>query len=68
MIAAEKDKAVAEIEAEKILIAAQAEAEANRIIAESLTPELIEQQKLAKWNGVLPQIVSDSTIIKDYMG
>jgi regulator of protease activity HflC (stomatin/prohibitin superfamily) len=67
MIAAEKDKAVAEIEAEKIRIAAQAEAEANRVVSQSLTPELIEQQKLAKWNGILPQIVSDSTIIKDYM-
>ena len=67
MIAAEKDKAVAEIEAEKVRIAAQAEAEANKVVAQSLTPELIEQQKLTKWNGVLPQIVSDSTIIKDYM-
>lgn len=67
MIAAERDKSVAEVEAEKIRIAAQAEAEANRVISQSLTPELIEQQKLAKWNGTLPQIVSDSTIIKDFV-
>jgi regulator of protease activity HflC (stomatin/prohibitin superfamily) len=67
MIAAERDKAVAEVEAEKIRIAAQAEAEANRVVSASLTPELIEQQKLAKWNGILPQIVSDSTIIKDFV-
>jgi regulator of protease activity HflC (stomatin/prohibitin superfamily) len=67
MIAAERDKAVAEVEAEKIRIAAQAEAEANRVVSASLTPELIEQQKLDKWNGTLPQIVSDSTIIKDFV-
>jgi regulator of protease activity HflC (stomatin/prohibitin superfamily) len=66
LINANKDKEVAEIEAEKILIAAEAEAEANRKISESLTEELIEQQKLDKWNGELPQIVSDGTIIKDF--
>ncbi len=67
MIAAERDKAVAEVEAEKIRIAAQAEAEANRVISQSLTPTLIEQQKITKWDGTLPQIVSDSTIIKDFV-
>ena len=66
-INAQKDKEVAEIEAEKVLIAAEAEAAANRKIAESLSEVLIMQQKLEKWNGVLPQIVSDSTIIKDFM-
>ena len=65
-INANKDKEVAQIEAEKILIAAKAEAEANRKIAESLSDVLIQQQKLEKWNGELPQIVSDSTIIKDF--
>ena len=66
-INAQKDKEVAEIEAEKILIAAQAEAEANRKIAESLSEVLIEMQKLEKWDGKLPEIISDSTIIKDFM-
>lgn len=65
-INAEKDKKVAEIEAEKIRIKAEAEAEANRKVAKSLTDELIQQEKIAKWNGELPQIVSDSTIIKDF--
>lgn len=65
-INAEKDKKVAEIEAEKIRIKAEAEAEANRKVAKSLTDELIQQEKIAKWNGELPQIVNDSTIIKDF--
>ena len=66
-INAQKDKEVAEIEAEKILIAAEAEAAANRKIAESLSEVLIQMQKLEKWDGKLPEIVSDSTIIKDFM-
>lgn len=66
-INAQKDKEVAEIEAEKVLIAAEAEAAANRKIAESLSEVLIQMQKLEKWDGKLPEIVSDSTIIKDFM-
>ena len=66
-INAQKDKEVAEIEAEKVLIAAEAEAAANRKIAESLSEVLIEMQKLEKWDGKLPEIISDSTIIKDFM-
>jgi regulator of protease activity HflC (stomatin/prohibitin superfamily) len=66
LVNANKDKQVAEIEAEKLLIAAEAEAAANKKISNSLTVNLIQQQKLEKWNGELPQIVSDSTIIKDF--
>lgn len=65
-INANKDKEVAAIEAEKVKIAAEAQAEANKKLAESMTPELIDKQKLEKWDGKLPQIVSDSTIIKDF--
>lgn len=39
---AETDKVIAESEAQVKVIEAQAEADANRIIAESITPELIE--------------------------
>ena len=66
LINANKDKKVAEIEAEKLLIAAEAEAAANKKVANSLSDALIQQQKLEKWNGQLPQIVSDGTIIKDF--
>ena len=55
----------AEADAKAKLIAAQAEADANRIITESLTPEVLRQQYLDKWNGVLPSTVagSDTSII-----
>lgn len=55
-IQAEQAKIDAEGKAEAIKIKAEAEAEANRKIAESLTPELIEKQKIDKWNGEVPKI------------
>lgn len=42
--------------AEATRIKADAEAEANKKIAESLTPELIEKQKIDKWNGDVPKV------------
>lgn len=68
LINAQAEKEVAEIHAEQIMIAAEAEAEANKKISESLTEALIAKQKLETWDGVLPQIVSDGTIIKDFVG
>lgn len=65
-----KVTAAAEAEAEAIKIRAQAEAEANRIIAQSLTPDLIEYNRVQKWDGANPKIVSgtNSAIIVDSTG
>ena len=71
---AEKEKEVAQINAEKAkieaqgkadaeLIKANAEAEANKKIAESLTDKLIEKSKYDKWNGELPYIEGNTTPI-----
>lgn len=59
--------AQAQAEAEAIKIKAEAEAEANRILAASITPELIEYNRVQKWDGANPKIVSgsDSAIIVD---
>lgn len=73
-VEATRDKEVAEINAEKTkieaqgkadakLIEANAEAEANKKIAESLTDKLIEKIKYDKWNGELPYIEGASTPI-----
>ena len=62
-IQAEKDKEVAQINAEALLITAEAEAAANKVIAASLTKELIEQQKYEKWNGALPTVSGSDSII-----
>ena len=42
---AETDKVVAQSKADVALIAAQAEAEANRVISDSITPELIQMKE-----------------------
>lgn len=61
-INAEKAKIRAEGEAEAVRIQAEAQAEANEMIAESLTPELIEQQKITKWNGDVPRVYGGDSL------
>lgn len=64
---ANQEKEAAQINAEAKLIEAQAQADANRLISQSLTPELIRQQMYDKWNGKLPtvQAGNDSSVIVD---
>ncbi len=64
-INAEKAKIKAEGEAEAAKIKAEAEAEANKKIAESLTPELIENNKINKWNGTVPAVSGSGATIVD---
>lgn len=64
-INAEKAKIKAEGEAEAVRIRAEAEAEANKKIADSLTLELIEKQRIDKWNGDVPMVSGDGTPIID---
>lgn len=75
-VQAEKDKEVAGIKAEQKIIAAEADAEALRIaseaeaaankeIAASLTPNLIEKIKYEQWNGVMPSVQGADGIIVD---
>lgn len=62
---AEKRVAItnAEAEAEKATITAEAQAEANRKIAESLSDELIEYQKIQKWDGKLPTVTGGNSLV-----
>ena len=54
---------IAEAEAEAARIKAEAEAAANKALTESLSPELIEYNKIQKWDGKLPQVSGGSTIV-----
>lgn len=76
IVKAEQDKATAEINAEQakikaqgeadaIQIKAEAEANANKLIAESLTPELIENNKIEKWSGDVPMVSGNGATIVD---
>lgn len=57
---AEAKKKVAQSKgyAESLLINARAESEANRLKQQSLTPMLIQQQWILKWNGKLPETMT----------
>ena len=62
---AEAQIKIAEAEAEAKLIVATAESEANMIIAESITPEILEKMFMDTWNGELPKMMgaSDNVMI-----
>ena len=62
----EKQTAIinAEAQAETVRIKAEAEAAANKTISESLTPNIIEYNKIQKWDGVLPKVTgSGGTLV-----
>ena len=40
---------------------AQAQAEANRLLAESVTPTLVQYEMAKKWNGQMPQVSGGAT-------
>jgi regulator of protease activity HflC (stomatin/prohibitin superfamily) len=52
--------ATAEGEAKAMLTAAKAEAESNRLRQQTLTPLLLQQMWIEKWNGDVPQTVLGS--------
>lgn len=52
-----------EIENKKNIEKANAEAEANRKLKESISPEVLQKQFLEKWNGQLPTVTSDGNIM-----
>lgn len=58
----EKQTAItnAQAEAETIRIKAEAEAEANDTLGESLNEQIIEYNKIEKWDGKLPQVTGGS--------
>lgn len=60
---AENKRIEAQGEADAALIKAQGEAEANKVLQQSITPELIEMEKVNKWNGTLPTVTDGQSII-----
>lgn len=55
VIAAEAEAEILQIQAEAAKYAGEKEAEMNKKLAESLTPELVEYYYANQWNGVLPE-------------
>lgn len=54
---------IAEAEAEVIRKKAEAQAEANKLLSESLTPEVVEYEKIQKWDGKLPYATGTSAFV-----
>lgn len=52
---AENEVLVAEAEAKKKIVKARAEKEANELLQQSLTPQLLRKMAIDKWNGELPK-------------
>ena len=47
----------AKVIAQQKVVEAQAQSEAQKALQTTLTPDIIRQQAIAKWNGVLPQVI-----------
>ena len=61
----QKNMETAKAEAEAKKIAAQGEADANAILASSLSEDIFRQMIIEKWNGVLPLVTGDKDTIID---
>lgn len=53
----------AKVQAERIKIEAKAKADANDIIAQSLSEEILKDKAINKWDGKLPQVTGGNSIV-----
>lgn len=51
----------AEGEAKATLTRAEAQAKSNRMLAESITPTLVEYRRIERWDGKMPQVSGNAT-------
>jgi regulator of protease activity HflC (stomatin/prohibitin superfamily) len=62
-VEADRKKIEAQGNADATLITAKGQAQANKELQQSLTPELIQSKMIDKWNGTLPSVQGSSTPI-----
>ena len=60
---AQQKLATAKLEAEALIVEAEATKEANELLKQSLTDELIEKQFIEKWDGKLPETYAGDDIL-----
>jgi regulator of protease activity HflC (stomatin/prohibitin superfamily) len=53
----------AKVVAEQKIVEAHAQAEAQKLLQETITPEIIQQQAVAKWDGHLPEVLGSSGVL-----
>lgn len=54
----QNELAVVKAEAEKVLVKARAEKEANELKSQALTPQILQQMWIDKWNGTVPTVIT----------
>jgi regulator of protease activity HflC (stomatin/prohibitin superfamily) len=61
---AEADKKIEDArgQAESILRVAEAQAKANQLLSDSLTPEFVQYQAITKWDGQLPKMTGGAAV------
>lgn len=59
---AQKTIVEAQAKAQQIIINAESQSKANKILAESLTPEFVRYQAILKWNGELPRLTGNNAV------
>lgn len=60
---AQYDLQKAQVVAQQRVVEAKAQAEAQHLLQQSLTSEIIQQQAIAKWDGHLPQVVGGNGVL-----
>lgn len=60
---AQKQLIAAQAEADAITTKAQAQADANKLLAESLNDNVVEYEKIQKWDGKLPTVTGSDALI-----
>lgn len=60
---AQKKLIAAQAEADAITAKAQAQADANKLLAESLNDNVVEYEKIQKWDGKLPNVTGSDALI-----
>ncbi|HZT01871.1 MAG TPA: prohibitin family protein [Steroidobacteraceae bacterium] len=53
----------AKVRAEQRVVEAQAQSEAQKLLQQTLTPQIIQQQAITKWDGHLPTVMSDKGVL-----
>lgn len=54
----ENELAIVKAEAEKKIVAAEAEKKANELRTQGLTPAILQQQWIEKWDGSVPKVIT----------
>lgn len=60
---AEYELQQAKVEAERQIAQAQGQSEAQKLLQQTLTPQLIQQEAIAKWDGHLPNVVGGNGVL-----